>query len=59
VALGLVGEPYPQFMSNLFGTPPLAQQLGDHTMELLVTYQASRPHPGPPLGAQPLRRGRQ
>ena len=60
MALGLVREPKPKFMSNLFGTPPLAQQLGDDTMERLVTHQASRPQrPGSPLSAQPLRRGRQ
>jgi hypothetical protein len=31
MALGFVGEPHRQFMSNLLGTPPLAQQLGDDT----------------------------
>jgi hypothetical protein len=43
-----------------FGTPPLAQQLGDHIIERFVTCQAPRARrPGSPLGAQPLRRRRQ
>ena len=33
VALRLIGEPDPQFVRDLFGTPPLAQQLGDPVVE--------------------------
>ena len=60
VALGLIREVRPEFVGDLFGTPPLAQQLGDDTMKLLVTHHASRPQrPGSPLSAQPLRGGGQ
>ena len=37
VRLGLAREPHPQLVGDLFGTPPLAQQLGDHIIELLIT----------------------
>jgi hypothetical protein len=60
MALGLVRKPHRQFMGNLLGTPPLAQQIGDHTMELLVTRYAARPRrPGLPLDRKPLRRSGQ
>jgi hypothetical protein len=38
VAFRLLREPKPKLMGNLFGTPPLAQQLGNDTMKLLVTH---------------------
>ena len=60
VALRLIREPYPQFVGDLFGTPPLAQQLGDNSMKLHVTRHAPCPRRSAlPLSAQPLCGGRQ
>lgn len=57
MTLGLVGEAHRQLMSNLFGTPPLAQQICDDTMELIVMcYTACPRPPGLPLERNSLRR---
>ena len=61
VALGLIREPHPQFVGDLFGTPPLAQQTR-RRHHGAARHRAKRRvarRPGSPLGAQPLRRGRQ